>query len=61
MPGVRRGWVRSLAGERGERGMVEAGRTPCKGGSCGSGFSWLVGEHGGVERFAKGSVSKRSP
>jgi len=57
---VRRGCARSLAGERGERGIEEAGRAPCKEGSCGRGLSSPVGEHGGVERFANGSVSKRS-
>ena len=46
---------------RGERGMVVGvGRTLPKGGSCGRGLSWFVGERGREERFAKGSVSRRS-
>lgn len=41
--------------------MVGVGRTLAREGSCGRGLSWFVGERGGEERFAKGSVSRRSP
>ena len=55
------GWARRSARESGERGRPGVGRTPAREGSWGRGFSWLVGERGGgVERLAKGSVSKRS-
>ena len=61
MPAARRGWARSSAGERGERGAVGVGvgvgRMLVIGGS---GLSRLVGERGGEERFANGSVSRRS-
>jgi len=60
MPAGGRRYGRCSAGERGERGMDELGRTLSKGGSCGRGLSWLVGERGGGERFANGSVSRRS-
>lgn len=60
MPTEGGGWARCSAGERGERGMAGVGRTPSKEGRFGRGLSWLVGERGGVDRFAKGSVSSRS-